>query len=315
MSCKIYVDGQDGTTGIKIHDHLAKNPNVELLKIDPERRKDKDARSSLINEADLVFLCLPDSASREAVSMVKKNTETRIIDASTAFRTDFEWTYGLPELHKHHRNKIQNSAKVSVPGCHATGFILPIHPLVAEGIIPRNYPATCYSITGYSGGGKQMISVYQNSSEEKLFAPRPYALSLTHKHLPEMQLHSGLASAPLFTPIVGNHYQGLSVSIPLLPQLCLKQVTAKEVQQLLASYYEDERFIRVMPYDSEACLEDGFFNVMECNHTNYLDIFVFGGKDGIMLISRFDNLGKGASGAAIQNMNIMLGFDEGLGLE
>lgn len=314
MKYKIFVDGQEGTTGLKIHEYLSKISNVEVVKIEPDRRKDNDARRAIINEVDLVFLCLPDSASRESVSMVSNN-KTKIIDASTAFRTNSEWTYGLPELHKNQRNTIQNSSRVSVPGCHATGYILAIHPLVAEGIIPRDYPVSCYSLTGYSGGGKKLISEYQNSNREQFFAPRQYALSLNHKHLPEMQLYTGLNSAPIFTPIVGNYYQGDAVTIPLFPRMFTKNATAKDIQEVLASYYKDERFIRVMPYDSEAYLEDGFFNLMQCNNTNYLDIFVFGHKDEIVLVSRFDNLGKGASGAAIQNMNIMLGFDEGMGLE
>ncbi|MBA9088199.1 N-acetyl-gamma-glutamyl-phosphate reductase [Fontibacillus solani] len=314
MKYKIFVDGQEGTTGLKIHEYLSKISNVEVVKIESDRRKDNDARRAIINEVDLVFLCLPDSASRESVSMVSNN-KTKIIDASTAFRTNSEWTYGLPELHKNQRNTIQNSSRVSVPGCHATGYILAIHPLVAEGIIPRDYPVSCYSLTGYSGGGKKLISEYQNSNREQLFAPRQYALSLNHKHLPEMQLYTGLNSAPIFTPIVGNYYQGDAVTIPLFPRMFTKNATAKDIQEVLASYYKDERFIRVMPYDSEAYLEDGFFNLMQCNNTNYLDIFVFGHKDEIVLVSRFDNLGKGASGAAIQNMNIMLGFDEGMGLE
>ncbi|WP_078554387.1 N-acetyl-gamma-glutamyl-phosphate reductase [Bacillus alkalicellulosilyticus] len=314
MKYKIFVDGQEGTTGLKIHEYLSKNPNLEVYKIESEKRKDLEARRTLINEADIVFLCLPDSASRESVSMISNN-KTKVIDASTAFRTHQEWTYGLPELHKNQRNSIQNSFRVSVPGCHATGFILAIHPLVAEGIIPRDYPTTCYALTGYSGGGKDLISKYQNSNREHLFAPRQYALNLNHKHLPEMQLHSGLSTAPLFTPIVGNYYQGDAVTIPLLPRLFTKRVTARDIHELLATYYKDERFIRVMPYDSKAYLEDGFFNLMSCNNTNYLDIFVFGHDNQIILVTRFDNLGKGASGAAIQNMNIMLGFDEVSGLE
>jgi len=257
---KIFVDGQAGTTGLKIHDELSKIANIEVLKIDSEKRKDYEARKALINEADIVFLCLPDAASREAVSMAS-NHKTKIIDASTAFRTDPDWTYGLPELHKNQRSKIKGSSRVAVPGCHATGFILAINPLIQEGIIPRDYPMSCYALTGYSGGGKKLISQYQNSNQEQLFAPRPYALDLNHKHLPEMQLYSGLNFAPLFTPIVGNYYQGDAVSIPLFPR------------------------------------------------------FIFGHDDQILLVSRFDNLGKGASGAAIQNMNIMLGFDEGMGLE
>ncbi|CAM3657910.1 N-acetyl-gamma-glutamyl-phosphate reductase [Marinicrinis lubricantis] len=314
MKYNIFVDGQEGTTGLKIHEYLSKIPNVEVIKIESERRKDHDARRAIIHEADLVFLCLPDSASRESVSMVR-NTRTKIIDASTAFRTNPEWIYGLPELHKDQRNRIQHSSRVSVPGCHATGYILAIQPLVAAGIIPRDYPASCYALTGYSGGGKKLINEYENSNKEQLLAPRHYALHLHHKHLPEMQLYSGLHSAPLFTPIVGNYYQGDAVTIPLFPSMFTKHVTAKDIQEVLAAYYQDERFIRVMPYESEAYLEDGCFNLMQCNDTNFLDLFVFGHEDQILLISRFDNLGKGASGAAIQNMNILLGFDEGLGLE
>ncbi|WNR42985.1 N-acetyl-gamma-glutamyl-phosphate reductase [Paenibacillus roseipurpureus] len=314
MKYKIFVDGQEGTTGLKIHDYLSKIPNIEVIKIDSENRKDFEARKAFINEADVVFLCLPDSASKDSVSMISNN-KTKIIDASTAFRTNQDWTYGLPELNKNQRNKIQNSSRVSVPGCHATGFILAIHPLVAEGIIPSDYPTTCYSLTGYSGGGKRLISEYQNSNNQQLFAPRQYALNLNHKHLPEMKLYSGLNSSPLFTPIVGNYYQGDAVTIPLFPRMFNKKVTARDIQELLALYYKDERFIRVMPYDSEVNLEDGFLNLMQCNNTNYLDIFVFGHQDEILLVSRFDNLGKGASGAAIQNMNIMLGFDECTGLE
>jgi len=314
MKYKIFVDGQEGTTGLKIHDYLSGISNVEVIKIESERRKDNDARRALLNDADLVFLCLPDTASKESAAMIN-STKTKIIDASTAFRTNPEWTYGLPELNKSQRAKIQKSSRVSVPGCHSTGFILAIQPLVMEGILPRDYPAACYSITGYSGGGKKLISEYRNSNREQLVAPRQYALHLNHKHLPEMQLYSGLNSAPLFTPIVGGHYQGLAVSIPLFPKMFLKKITAKEIQELLSLYYKDERLIRVMPYESEAYLEDGFFNVMECNGTNYMDLFVFGNKDKILLVSRLDNLGKGASGAAIQNMNIMLGFDEGEGLD
>ncbi|MFC0212406.1 N-acetyl-gamma-glutamyl-phosphate reductase [Paenibacillus chartarius] len=314
MTYTIFVDGQEGTTGLQIHDYLSKISNIEVLTIEPEKRKDYEARKALINEADLVFLCLPDSASREAVSMLSNN-KTKILDASTAFRTHPEWSYGLPELNKNQRSKIQHSSRVSVPGCHATGFILAIQPLIAEGVIPGDYPSTCYALTGYSGGGKKLIAEYQNSNREQLFAPRPYALHLNHKHLPEMQLYSGLSSAPLFTPIVGNYYKGDAVCIPLFPRLFTKNVTAREVQELLAAYYEDERFVRVIPYDSEAYLEEGYFNLMQCNDTNNVDIFVFGHNEQILLVSRFDNLGKGASGAAIQNMNIMLGFDESTGLQ
>ncbi|OBR62258.1 N-acetyl-gamma-glutamyl-phosphate reductase [Paenibacillus oryzae] len=314
MSYTIFVDGQEGTTGLQIHERLSRISGIEVLKIDANKRKDSKARQALINEADIVFLCLPDAASRESVAMAS-NPQTRIIDASTAFRTDPEWVYGLPELRKEQRSRIQSSARVSVPGCHATGFVLALQPLVAEGILPSDYPATCYSLTGYSGGGKKLIADYQNSGNEQLFAPRNYGLGLNHKHLPEMQFHVGLQHAPLFTPIVGNYYQGDAVAVPLLPRLFNKHISAQEIQELLASYYKNECFIKVMPYDSEAHLDNGFFNLQQCNHTNNLDLFVFGHQDQALLIARFDNLGKGASGAAIQNMNIMLGFDEGAGLE
>jgi N-acetyl-gamma-glutamyl-phosphate reductase len=314
VTYKIFVDGQEGTTGLKIHDYLSKISDIEVIEIASDQRKDYETRKALINEADLVFLCLPDDASRDSVSMVTNNT-TKIIDASTAFRTNQEWTYGLPELHKNQRENIRNSSRVSVPGCHATGFILAVQPLVAEGIIPKEYRTSCYSLTGYSGGGKKLITEYKNTNRDELFAPRPYGLNLNHKHLPEMQRYTGLNAAPLFTPIVGNYYQGDAVTIPLFPSMFTKQVTARDIQELLAAYYKDERFIRVMPFESEAYLEDGFFNLTQCNHTNYLDIFVFGHNDEVLLTTRFDNLGKGASGAAIQNMNIMLGFDEGEGLE
>lgn len=313
MKYKIFVDGQEGTTGLKINEYLSRISDIEVIKVEAEKRKNYETRRALINEADVVFLCLPDEASRDSVSMVS-NKKTKIIDASTAFRTSREWTYGLPELHKNQRNKIQHSSRVTVPGCHATGFILAIQPLVAEGIIPKDYPMSCYALTEYSGGGKKLISEYQNLNREQLHAPRPYALNLNHKHLPEMQLYSGLDSAPLFTPVVGNYYQGDAINIPLFPRMFKKDVTARDIQEVLASYYIDERFVRVAPFDSELYLEDGFFNLMQCNNSNFLDIFVFGHKDQILLISRFDNLGKGASGAAIQNLNIMLGFDEGTGL-
>ncbi|CAN7622738.1 N-acetyl-gamma-glutamyl-phosphate reductase [Paenibacillus sp. LjRoot56] len=314
MTYKIFVDGQEGTTGLKIHDYLSKISDIEVIEIASNQRKDYETRKALINEADLVFLCLPDDASRDSVSMVTNNT-TKIIDASTAFRTNHEWTYGLPELHKNQRENIRNSSRVSVPGCHATGFILAIQPLVAEGIIPKEYRTSCYSLTGYSGGGKKLITEYKNTNRDELFAPRAYGLNQNHKHLPEMQRYTGLNSAPLFTPIVGNYYQGDAVTIPLFPSMFTKRATARNIQELLAAYYKDEQFIRVMPYESDAYLEDGFFNLTQCNHTNYLDIFVFGHNDEVLLVTRFDNLGKGASGAAIQNMNIMLGFDEGEGLE
>lgn len=316
MKFKVFVDGQEGTTGLQIHDYLSVRSDLEILTIDPAKRKDPEARRALINEADIVFLCLPDAAAIEAVSLAANN-KTRFIDASTAHRTHPDWTYGLPELNKEQRELIRQSHRVSNPGCHATGFILALYPLIHEGIVPADYPVTCQSLTGYSGGGKKLIEKYENNSSgvETLHFPKPYALKLNHKHLPEMHKVTGLTFPPHFVPVVSDFYKGIAVSIPLLSRHLNKQLSAKDVHGFLSSYYESESFVRVMPFESDAYIENGFFNLEVCNNTNRFELFIFGNNDQILLMSRFDNLGKGASGAAIQNMNIMLGLDEGLGLE
>ncbi len=316
MKQKIFVDGLEGTTGLRIHDYLSKRNDLEILKIDPDKRKDLKARSELLNEADLVFLCLPDAASRESVSLVT-NKNTKIIDASTAYRTNPDWAYGLPELDTSQRELIKNSHRVSNPGCHATGFVLSVFPLIKAGILPMDYPVTVNSITGYSGGGKKLIEKYENNmfDNENLNVPKPYALKLNHKHLPEMQKRTGLDFPPLFTPVVSNFYSGMAVSVPLLPRLLNKGATAKDVHEALASHYASQHFVNVMPFDCDANLEDGFLDLSHCNNTNKLELFVFKNENQILIMARFDNLGKGASGAAIQNMNIMLGLDETTGLE
>lgn len=316
MKYKVFVDGQEGTTGLKINERLSKRTDIEALKIDPEKRKDPEERRKILNEADIAFLCLPDAAARESVSLVTNN-KTRIIDASTAHRTDPDWTYGLPELSGNQRALIKDSHRVSVPGCHATGFNLALYPLVRKGIVPGDYPVTCQSVTGYSGGGKKLIEQYEAAdiNKKNLKSPRFYALSLNHKHLPEMQKVSGLEYPPVFTPIVGEFYQGMAVAVPLLKRLLNKKITAEEVQELMAAYYASERFVCVMPYESENYLDNGFFDATGCNNTNKVEIFVFGHSEQILVVSRLDNLGKGASGAAVQNMNIMLGVEEGTGLE
>lgn len=315
MKYKVFVDGQEGTTGLKIHDYLSKREDLDILKIDPAKRKDINARKELLNAADLVFLCLPDGASREAVSLVD-NDRTRIIDASTAFRTHGDWVYGLPEMNREQRGWIRNANRVAVPGCHATGFILSLHPLIKEGIVPADYPVTATSLTGYSGGGKKLIERYEraDSTQTEPESPKHYALGLTHKHLPEMQQKTGLKHPPIFTPMVSNYFQGMVTSIPLFPRLLHKKVGAYEIRELLASYYQKEAFIKVMPFASEECLEEGFLNVQTCNDTNRVELFVFGHEDQLLVSARFDNLGKGASGAAIQCMNIMLGAEEDTGL-
>jgi N-acetyl-gamma-glutamyl-phosphate reductase len=314
MKYKVFVDGQEGTTGLQIHERLAGRDDLEVLKIAPEKRKDTAERRQLLNAADIVFLCLPDEASIESVSMVT-NEHTKIIDASTAFRTAPDWVYGLPELSKEQREAIKNSKRVSNPGCHATGFNVAIYPLVKEGILPVDYPVSATSLTGYSGGGKKLIEKYETGgNSDKLRSPNVYGLALKHKHIPEMQKTTGLTYPPTFVPVLGNYYKGMTVSIPLNTRFLNKKLSAKELRDFMASYYAGEQFIKVMPYESDYSADNGFFDAVQCNDTNRIELFVFGRDEQILILTRFDNLGKGASGAAVQNMNIMLGLDEKLGL-
>lgn len=314
---KVFVDGLSGTTGLKIHERLSLYSELEMITIDYEKRRDPEERAKCLNNADVVFLCLPDDAAKEAVSLVT-NPNTKIIDASTAHRTAPGWTYGLPELSKAHRQAIVESKRVSNPGCHATAFILSAYPLIHHGLMPKDYPVCCQSLTGYSGGGKALIEKYEQNDGKNDYAkaPRPYALTLNHKHLPEMTLHTGLSEAPLFVPILGNNYKGMAVLLSLHSKLLNKQVSAKNVHELLSEHYQNERFVKVMPYGDDSLLFDGAVDITACNDTNCAEVFVFGNdaKGTILVMTRIDNLGKGASGAAIQNMNIMLGFDEGLHL-
>jgi N-acetyl-gamma-glutamyl-phosphate reductase len=313
MKFKVFVDGQEGTTGLQIFDYLARRDDVELLHIPPEQRKNIEARREYLNQADIAFLCLPDIASRESVSLVT-NPKTCVIDASTAFRTNENWVYGLPELAPSQRQRIREQKRIAVPGCHATAFLLLVHPLVRGGILPSDDPISCSSLTGYSGGGKKMIATYRESQDDKLFSPRPYALSLNHKHLPEMKVRAGLAHPPIFTPIVANFYKGLAVSVPLHPEKLAKAMEPQALRDYLAEYYAEESFVCVKPFDTEENTDGGFFDIQGCNDTNRVDIFVFGSSERLLLIARLDNLGKGASGAAVQNMNIHLGVPESTGL-
>lgn len=311
MTFKVFVDGQEGTTGLRIHEYLHQRNDMTLLKIASEDRKNVDVRRQLINESDVTFLCLPDDAAREAVSLVD-NPNTCIIDASTAHRIHPDWVFGLPEVDPQQRDKLRAAKRIANPGCHASAFILALKPLVAGGILPAESVIAANSITGYSGGGKKMIEHYEGP--DRIDAPRPYALALAHKHLPEMCAYSGLTSAPVFTPIVGPFYKGLAVTAYLNPQQFSQAMTPQALREMLADYYANEAFIRVLPFDNDANCDGGFFDVEACNDTNRVDLFVFGNAERMVLIARLDNLGKGASGAAVQAMNVHLGLDEKLGL-
>ena len=313
MTYRAFVDGQEGTTGLRIHEYLAQRSDIEVLRIDADKRKDAAERARLLNAADVAFLCLPDAAAREAAALVT-NPRTCLIDASTAHRTAPGWAFGLPELAPGQRDAIRASKRISNPGCHASAFILLLRPLVDAGLVPAALPVTATSITGYSGGGKKMIEQYESGGDARLDAPRPYGLALTHKHIPEMKTHTGLAIPPVFMPIVGNFYKGLSVSVPLHLTQLKAGCTAQDVQGVFEQRYKGERFVRVMPLRDAAALEAGYFDVQACNDTNRVDIFVFANDTQAILIARLDNLGKGASGAAIQAMNVQLGLEESLGL-
>ena len=321
MSTLAFVDGQEGTTGLRIHEMLARRADVEVLRIAPDRRKDTAERARLLNAADVAFLCLPDTAAREAVSLVN-NPNTCVIDASTAHRTLAGWAYGLPELAPDQRSKLRASKRIANPGCHASAFILLLRPLVDAGLVPASALLSATSISGYSGGGKKLIEQYEAGAvvtaagvtDARLQSPRPYGLNLAHKHLPEMMAHTGLTQAPVFLPMVGNFYKGLAVTVPLHLSQMRAGTTAAAVQQILADRYAGERFVTVMPLGDPATLEEGFFDVQACNDSNRCELFVFAHAQQLVLMSRLDNLGKGASGAAVQSMNVHLGLDETLGL-
>ena len=310
---KIFIDGSEGTTGLRIHERFAEREDVELLPISSELRKDKEERKRLINSSDITFLCLPDAAAEESVSLVE-NDHARIIDTSTAHRTMEGWAYGFPELSKEHREAIAAGNRIAVPGCYATGFISLVYPMVAEGLISADYPVSAFGISGYSGGGRKMIAAYEaEEREDALLAPREYALSQAHKHLKEMKKIPGLKREPLFSPIVADYYSGMVVSVPVYTELMNKGRTPQEVWKYLADFYAGSRFVRVIPFGAE----EASANMLAGNAMSGRDglrIYVTGNEDRVLLSSQFDNLGKGASGAAIQCLNIALGCDESKGL-
>lgn len=311
MKTKVYIDGQSGTTGLQIYDRIGQREDLELLRIPEELRHDPDERKKYLNSADIVFLCLPDEGAREAVSFIE-NPDVRVIDASTAHRTNPDWTYGYPELSKAQREAIRTSKRVANPGCHATGFISTTAPLVAMGVIPKDYPMSCYSLTGYSGGGKKMIAEYEAEGRSELLdAPGIYGLNLHHKHLPEMQTVTELAYPPVFMPVVDDYYKGMATTIMLQNRLLPGQPSAEEICAKLADYYRDEHFVSVVPFGEN----DSKLYANKLAGTNRLEIVVCGHEEQTTMTALFDNLGKGASGAAVQNMNIMLGLPEETGLE
>ena len=313
MTTPVFVDGQEGTTGLRIHELLARRPDIEVLRIDPAKRKDSAERARLLNAARVAFLCLPDAAAREAAALVTSAT-TCLIDASTAHRTLPGWVYGLPELAADQRRLLRETRRIANPGCHASAFILLLRPLVDAGLVAPHLALSATSITGYSGGGKKMIEQYQAGGDATLDAPRPYGLSLAHKHIPEMMVHGRLSKRPVFMPIVANFYRGLSVSVPLHYSDLVAGADAAALHRALAQRYAGERFIRVMPLPDPDTLEMGHVDILACNDTNRCDLFVFAGDRQVLLFARLDNLGKGASGAAVQSMNVHLGLDEALGL-
>lgn len=314
MKTKIFIDGKEGTTGLQIYERFAKRDDLEILLIDDDKRKDVNERKRLINESDITFLCLPDAAAVEAVTLVE-NDSTRIIDASTAHRTNDDWAYGFPELSKAHRDRIRTAKRVANPGCYASGFISIVYPLVQAGVLPKDYPVISHAVSGYSGGGKKMIAAIEGGGKTKeMCSPRQYALTQSHKHIPEMQKICGLEYPPMFNPIVDDFYAGMVVSVPLIARTLPKKYTPNDIHKILKDHYEGQRFVKVMELGGGDTLPDGFLPANTLEGSNDMQIFVFGNDDRILIASRLDNLGKGASGAAVQNMNIMLGLDEATGL-
>lgn len=310
MKTTVYIDGQSGTTGLQIYDRLGARDDIELLRIDEDKRHDNAERKKFLNAADIVFLCLPDDGAREAVSMIE-NDKVRVIDASTAHRTNDAWVYGFPELSKEQREAIRTGKRIANPGCHATGMISVTAPLVRMGILPKDYPLSVYSLTGYSGGGKKMIADYEGGGKtEEMNAPCIYGLSLKHKHVPEMTKYAGLDFAPVFTPIVDDYLKGMATTILLPTRVLAGSLTAANICEMYQEYYKDANLVKVPDFGT--CSGKIYANTLA--GTNRLEIIVNGYEDQVAVTALFDNLGKGASGAAVQNMNIMMGIDETTGL-
>ncbi len=307
---KIFIDGSAGTTGLRIRERLLERADITLLTLPEEKRKAPEARCEMLNSADVVFLCLPDDAAREAVAMIE-NPDVVVLDTSTAHRTAAGWCYGFPELSETAEGAIRSAKRIAVPGCHASGFIALIHPLIKAGILPTDAMLSCTSLTGYSGGGKKMIADYQNEDRDPLLsAPRQYGISQTHKHLREMQAITGLSSAPLFLPIVADFYSGMEVSIPLFASQLCDQKTVEDIKAVYAARYNTPLLSYVENAD-----EAGFLSAAALSGKDSMQVSVHGNGDRILLVARYDNLGKGASGAAVECLNLVLGCNAYLGLE
>jgi N-acetyl-gamma-glutamyl-phosphate reductase len=315
MTVKVFIDGEAGTTGLQIRERLAPRADIALLSIDPARRKDASARAELLNSADAVILCLPDAAAREAVSLIE-NPAVKVIDASTAHRTAEGWTYGFPEMAPGQRAAVAASKRVSNPGCYPTGFIALARPLVAAGMLPAEWPVTVNAVSGYSGGGRSMIAEFEDETAANFSrdAYRGYALNLGHKHVGEMQAHTGLVHPPLFAPAVGRYAQGMIVELPLQLSAMPGRPTLEAIHGVLAEAYEGERFVEVASLEEARAMTG--LQPEALNNTNRLKLFVFGDpvRGQARLAALLDNLGKGASGAAVQNLNLMCGLDEAAGL-
>ena len=305
---KIFIDGKAGTTGLRIYERLGGRNDIEMITLSEERRKDEAARRDAINRADIAFLCLPDAAAKESVAMVE-NPNTVMIDTSTAHRTNPEFAYGFPELSEAFEEKIRTSKRIAVPGCHASGFIALVHPLISAGILPASARLTCHSITGYSGGGKKMIEEYEAENRDFLLgAPRQYGLTQEHKHLKEMKAITGLSTSPIFCPIVSDFYSGMVVTVPLFKEDIA--ATPSELADIYKNLYQGP----IVSY-TDTMPENGFISGAGLSGKDSMQISVLGNDDRILLVARYDNLGKGASGAAVECLNIVLGCEKTLGLE
>lgn len=303
---KVFIDGSAGTTGLRIHERLGKREDITLITLPEEKRKDDEARCDAINKSDVTFLCLPDDAAREAVKMARE--DVLIIDTSTAHRTEETFAYGFPELSDSHRAKIKSSKRIAVPGCHAGGFIALVYPLVEAGFIKKDINLTCHSVTGYSGGGKKMIAEYNEGENPLLLAPRQYGLSQTHKHLKEMKAITGISKEPIFCPIVSSFYSGMEVTVPLFSE-DLEKGGIEDIKNLYKEKYQG----KMVSYEEND--EGGFLSAGKYTGKDFMRISVYGNEDRILLVARYDNLGKGASGAAIECMNIALGLEDTLSLD